>query len=185
MNDTNNTPDSGFLQRLKESPRTVSALIIILIVAAAIYAFSDRKNPQPTETPSQNAVAEESTTPEETPATTTSGQPTTTKTPTKPIPEASRTDKGFVEVAQPGDGITHLARRAADTWLKENKPDYEVTAEHRIYIEDYIKKHIGKDRLAIGQTKTINYDLIAEAVNSAKNLSSAQLKHLTRYTTHR
>ena len=32
--------NGGILKRLKESPRTVSALIIILIVAAAIYAFS-------------------------------------------------------------------------------------------------------------------------------------------------
>src|SRR3989344_3352994 len=36
----NTTEDESLFDRIKESPRTVSALIIILIVAAAIYAFS-------------------------------------------------------------------------------------------------------------------------------------------------
>jgi hypothetical protein len=38
--------EGGFIQRVKESPRTVSALIIILIVAAAIYAFSGEETGQ-------------------------------------------------------------------------------------------------------------------------------------------
>ncbi len=42
--DTDDTNESGnWLDRIKQSPRTVSALIIILIVAAAIYAFSGNK----------------------------------------------------------------------------------------------------------------------------------------------
>lgn len=193
MNDTNDTDDSGFLQRMKDSPRTVSALIIILIVAAAIYAFSDRQPQQNEDNNNQEtAVTDETSTPEGTTAsgestTSPTDQPTSTAATTAkpeatPLPEASRSDQGFTEVAQPGEGITHLARRASDRWLQENQAGYEVTAEHRVYIEDYIQNRIGTKGLSIGETKAINYDLISEAVNSAKNLSATQLKSLSRYT---
>jgi len=178
MNDTNTSGDDGFLQRIKESPRTVSALIIILIVAAAIYAFSGQKNQtssEATESPSGTAA-------EATPAPGASEAPATAATSPTPLPEATRDSAGFVEVAQRGEGLTHLARRSADTWLKENQAGYDVTAEHRIYIEDYIQKKLGSRRMEIGQQQAIPYDLVAEAVASAKNLSPSQLKHLTHYT---
>jgi glucose/arabinose dehydrogenase len=190
MNDTNETPEGGVVQRIKESPRTVSALIIILIVAAAIYAFSDRNvPPADVDTETEPAATEEQASPE--------GQPrdengAATPTPTgtgtsaprgqQPLPEASRTNEGFVEVAQTGEGITHLARRAADRWLRDNQAGYTVTAEHRVYIEDYIQNRVGAERLALGETRTVRYDLVAEAVAAARNLNDAQLRNLSRYT---
>lgn len=171
------------MDRIKESPRTVSALIIILIVAAAIYAFSGPK--QPTGSPATG-----SDTPEPTStlvATTTPATGTTAPSPSRrpastPLPPASRTDSAYVEVAQRGNGVTHLARRATDRWLSENKAGYDVTKEHRIYIEDYIKDRLGRKPLQLGQTQAIPFDLIKDAVASAQKLSPQQLKHLSQYT---
>jgi hypothetical protein len=186
----------GVMDRIKESPRTVSALIIILIVAAAIYAFSGDTPPTPgedntattegqeeeaTATPTESAVAETTTaSPGATPTAVTREE---LADQSKTFPEATKTDSGYTEVAQAGDGYTHLARRAATRWLSENQPGYTVTNEHRIFIEDYIKDQVGNGSLALGHSHTISFDLIAEAVAAAQNLSDAQLRNLSRYTT--
>jgi hypothetical protein len=85
-------------------------------------------------------------------------------------------------VAQPGEGYTHLARRAATQWLSENQTDFAVTDEHRIYIEDYIQNQLGTEGLEIGHSHTITYDMIREAVEAAQGLNEAQLKNLSQYT---
>lgn len=179
----NNTPqDEGLLQRIKESPRTVSALIIILIVAAAIYAFSgpqEEGNPAPSETPQASAVGQVSVSP--VPGSPTVAATKVTVAPT-PLPEARRTDKAYVEVAQRGEGVTHLARRAAERWLEENQAGYDVTAEHKIYIEDYIKDQISRKGLQLGAEQEISYQLVADAVAAAKELNEKQLKNLSKYT---
>lgn len=186
--DQNNQADEGggLIERIKESPRTVSALIIILIVAAAIYAFSG-------EQPSQ--VAQEETATPTTEETATQAEQTPQDSPTQQavtreelrdavetLPEAQRTDEGFVEVAQKGDGITHLARRAATRWLATNDAGYEVTNEHRVYIEDYIQNRIGTGALSLDESKTISFQLIQEAVTAAGQLTDPQLRNLTQYT---
>jgi hypothetical protein len=175
----------------------VSALIIILIVAAAIYAFSgDETNPPAAQQRAgegagavQQEEAEEGETAERpaSPAGEVAGdadQEVTTSSPEamRELPQPRRTDEGYVEVAQPGEGYTHLARRAATQWLAENQTDFAVTAEHRIYIEDYIQNHLGTQGLQIGDSHTITYDMIREAVDSARGLDEMQLQNLSQYT---
>lgn len=188
------TDDSNknWVERIKESPRTVSALIIILIVAAAIYAFSGDKTAQDeaaqpvTETTSDEAAQPADTT---TPAAGKETAPTVTPVSKEEIaaavetlPEARKTDVSYVEVAQKGDGLTHLARRATARYLNENAVDFAITNEHRIYIEDYIKDHMQRTPTRIGAEKEISFDLIKAAVESAKTLNEKQLKNLTKYT---
>lgn len=188
MNETGSS--SGFLDRIKESPRTVSALIIILIVAAAIYAFSgEPTQPTQTTTPEEAALTanEEATEASEAEREGTKApQATATSADaegrSQNLPEAQRQDNAYVEEAQAGDGITHLARRASARWLAENNAGYEVTNEHRIYIEDYIKDKTGREGLKIGETRAISFDLIAEAVQLAGELNEKQLRNLSRYT---
>lgn len=188
-------PDDGFMNRVKESPRTVSAVIIVLIVAAAIYAFSGNNQEKPadqegTVTPTEDTdqSSEESTQPETTATPTQSPQepsaaPTSSATPApKVLPEARTTDSAYVEVAQKGDGLTHLARRATTRYLADRETGYTVTKEHRIYIEDYIKDNLKRHPMTIGMEETISFDLIKEAVESASKLSEQQLKNLTKYT---
>lgn len=201
VTDELNQQNPSLLDRIKESPRTVSALIIILIVAAAVYAFSGKEQPaeeqnneQATPTVEATASTEPSDdTAKETdknskvvaskaPQTTTVTQEELTNK-AKELPTVTKTDKGYSEVAQKGDGLTHLARRATTRWLSENQAGYTVTNEHRIYIEDYIRRHVeGGKQVKIGESRTVSYDLIAEAVQKAGQLNERQLQNLTRYS---
>ncbi len=216
MNDeTGDDSDSvGFFDRIKESPRTVSALIIILIVAAAIYAFSGEPKKDGDELANNNepAVTEENGAMDvvddadeeenmDKVDDTVAPKPPVAPTPAQPpvvpgekvsaeklqemnraLPPVERADRAYVEAAQAGDGITHLARRATTRWLAENNAGYEITNEHRVYIEDYIQNKLGSDRLSVGETRTISFDLIAEAVKSAGELNGTQLNNLSHYT---
>lgn len=207
----NDMNDKGLAQRIKESPRTVSALIIILIVAAAIYAFS---SPDVNQTTPPEGEANETTAVETTDENQEEGEeeatqtraPEASSTRTSPavsrapaaarqtltpeqlkdqanrLPEVQRSDSGYVEVAQAGDGITHLSRRAATRWLAENEAGYNVSDEHRIYIEDYVQNRIGTSALSIGETHDVSFDLVKEAVESAQTLTDAQLNNLSQYT---
>lgn len=193
--------NKNWFDRVKESPRTVSALIIVLIVVAAIYAFSGDQDQQPeqaaapkgtsqpaqeTASPAPAATGEK--TAQETPSGLPAGQAGTAvskeslQTTTQSLPKAEKTDKGYQEVAERGDGLTHLARRATARYLAENTVNYTITNEHRIYIEDYIKDQMGKKRVAIGQSELITFDVLAQAVESASHLTDSQLRNLTKYT---
>ena len=203
MNDENDTQSGGFLDRIKESPRTVSALIIILIVAAAIYAFSGEPQQPVNEELTGNEAATTDIGDEQTDETEVDEAVAPTIAPpgapgapvAEPIPQqrlqemrqglpaAERQGDAFVEKAQAGDGITHLARRATTRWLADNAAGYEITNEHRIYIEDYIQNRIGSEGLSIDETKTISFALIAEAVEHAGQLNDQQLRNLSHYTT--
>ncbi len=188
--------EGSFMDRIKESPRTVSALIIILIVAAAIYAFSgdDQTQPAPgvtdqgaitTEQATASPAAEESTETATTAESSATGKVVTQEelqTEVAKLPEPRKTNDGYVEVAQAGEGITHLSRRALTRWLTENQAGYTVTNEHRIYIEDYIQNKIGTHGLSLGAEQTISFDLIKEAVSAAQQLNDRQLKNLSQYT---
>lgn len=197
----------GFMDRIKESPRTVSALIIILIVAAAIYAFSgEPQQPgQELANTDEAAVTDEGATTDEddegeepivggatdgeepaeaTPAATTVAPlaPEQLQDMNKGLPAAEREGETYVEKAQAGDGITHLARRATTRWLAENNAGYQITNEHRVFIEDYIQNKLGSDRLSVDESRTISFDLISEAVKAAGELDDQQLRNLSRYT---
>ncbi len=183
--------DGGLLARVKESPRTVSALIIILIVAAAIYAFSGEQPQEPAGTideevalGTEGLLEDEEVLEEEMVKSTRTPQvaAATFAQQVQELPPAQKVAEGYVETAQPGDGITHVARRATIRWLAENTADYEVTKEHRIYIEDYIQNRIGTQGLALGEVQSISFDLIKEAVTAAKQLNEQQLKNLGKYT---
>ncbi len=180
--ETNQT--AGLWQRLKDSPRTVSALIIILVIAAAIYAFSGSDQNTP-EIASYEVVEDVSPRPGDVEVDLVTPVPVareTLETDRESLPAAEETGEGFVEKAEAGNGVTHLARRAATRYLAEHSPSYELTNEHRIYIEDYIQKKLGSPRLEVGEVHTISFALIQEAVEAAGQLSPQQLKNLSKYT---
>ena len=88
----------------------------------------------------------------------------------------------YQEVAAPGDGITNLARRAVKQYLSEHQADYKVTPQHKVYIEDYIQKHLGSRWLKLGEKMNISKSLIEQAIGAAKNLTPSQLENLTQYS---
>lgn len=186
--------EQSVLDRLRESPRTVSALIIILIVAAAIYAFSgddaseiaERDEDESTEVEMTEEKEEMMEDKEEGMvegvATTTPVSQDVLSEQAQALPEETRAENAYVETAQPGDGVTHLARRATTRWLSKNSTGYEMTNEHRIYIEDYIQNKLGTNGLALGAEVRISMELMEEAVAAAGNLTNSQLNNLTKYT---
>lgn len=91
-------------------------------------------------------------------------------------------EKNYVEMAEQGEGITHLARKALKGYLTEESQSFEVTSEHKIYIEDYIVKKTGSGWLSLGENLEISGDLIKEAIEKAETLSLEDLANLTQYS---
>lgn len=88
----------------------------------------------------------------------------------------------IVASAGKGDGVTHLARKALAQYLKEKGGENELTREHKIYIEDYLKDKVGSKSLNVGDKLSFSEDLITQAIDSALGLSAGQLKNLEQYS---
>lgn len=95
---------------------------------------------------------------------------------------AQETENSFIESAQAGNGTTHLARRALAHYLEKN-PDSSLSPEHKIYIEDYLRKNVGfQGKVHIGTSVEFSKSLIQEAISASKNLNDSQLKNLQKYS---
>lgn len=90
--------------------------------------------------------------------------------------------KTYEQTAQPGEGVTHLARRALKSYLEEKGNDFNLTPEHKIFIEDYIQNQTGESWLMLGETLTFSEELIAEAIQKALQLTPDQLENLKQYS---
>lgn len=98
------------------------------------------------------------------------------------VAAAQETENSFIESAQAGDGVTHLARKALAHYLEKN-PDSALTNEHKIYIEDYMRKKVGfQGRVYVGTSVEFSKSLITEAIAASKNLNDSQLKNLQKYS---
>jgi hypothetical protein len=90
--------------------------------------------------------------------------------------------KNYEEEAKPGEGITHLARRALKEYLTEKGQNLNLTPEHKVFIEDYLQKKTGDYWLQVGQKLTFSEELIKEAIEKAQGLTQEQLQNLTQYS---
>lgn len=88
----------------------------------------------------------------------------------------------YIFEAQKGEGVTHVARRAVSKYISEKEIGMEMTAEHRIYAEDYIQKHIGQDFLKLGEKVNISESLVREAVEKSQELTESQLENLKQFS---
>lgn len=91
-------------------------------------------------------------------------------------------EKKYLEIAQNGEGITHLARRVFGKYLQEKPQDFEITSEHKIYLEDYLAKSMGNKWLNLGEEVEFSEPLIKEAIEKAKDLTPEQLQNLTQFS---
>ncbi len=100
--------------------------------------------------------------------------------PSTPIFSFHRT---YEEQAKSGDSVTRLARKALKDFVEENWSDWDsITSEHKIFIENYIQKHTSDKGLQIGEKVSFSEDLITEAINKSRGLTSDQLKELKNYS---
>jgi len=96
------------------------------------------------------------------------------------IPEGRKEAGTIIEKAVKGDGVTHLARRALKDYLEDNPQ--ELTNEHKVYIEDYLKDNIGSRPLEIDEEIAFSEDLIKEAIDASLQLTPEQLKVIEKYS---
>ncbi len=196
----------------KNSQKIILGLIAILLVAGAVSFYKNYQNrkvmlesainnPIPTATSSENVI------PSATPASKNASipqnqtlSPLPSSTPKRKvivkeggilggpakrlssIPEIKIENKNLVAKAAKGNGRTHLARYALKEYLKDKTLKDELKAEQKIYIEDYLQKHVkSSGTLKVGDEITFSEDLIKEAITQAQKLTPNQLKNLQKY----
>lgn len=84
----------------------------------------------------------------------------------------------FEEVAQKGDGITHLARRALKRYLEERGGTIKLSQGQKLFVEDYLQKKTGSYWLFLGEKISFSQELIEEAIEHAQKLTQEQIAHL-------
>ncbi|MEI7749534.1 MAG: hypothetical protein WCJ25_00865 [Candidatus Moraniibacteriota bacterium] len=95
---------------------------------------------------------------------------------------AKAASKVFAETAKPGDGMTHLARRALAEYVGQHKDLSGLTAEQKVYIEDYLQKKVAHaGTVHVGSKVEFTKDLMDEAIGKAKGLNEAQLQNLKQF----
>lgn len=170
---------------LQENLRVIVSVFIVGAIALGIYSYSQRTETTSTGdadtvTLSKTDTAESS----DTEDVSVSSQ-TTKDGITKAPAEVSRETEGsFVETAVSGEGSTHLARRALMNSLEKN-PDSSLTAEHKVYIEDYLRKNVSqKNGVRVGTSVEFSKTLINQAIEKSKTLNDRQLNNLKKYSIH-
>lgn len=171
---------------IQENLRIIVSVFIVAAIALGIYSYSER---------SQNLSDDSGilldTKGEEVDATAEEDEQVSSSDTTQDkvqsgvvvTPELSReTEASFVEQAENGNGTTHLARRALAHYLEKN-PDSSLTAEHKVYIEDYLRKNISYQGIVTNKTSIdFSKDLIRQAIDTSKTLNDYQLQNLKKYS---
>lgn len=174
---------------LADNMRIIISILIVVLIAGGIYSYSKR-----TETPvvdEEIAITDEESTDEENNEKTESTEEkiaTQSETvqkneesKTSSISISQETENSFIETAVRGDSRTKLARKALANFLEKN-PDSGLTAEHKIYIEDYLRKKVQHSGgISVGTSMEFSKDLIKEAISKSKNLNENQLNNLHKY----
>lgn len=194
MEEEKNGEDStgGIKEWLQDNLRIIISIVIVIVIAGGIYSYSKRtQTPVSNEGIKEEQAAEEGATAEESGTITqgeTGGQvqkkeekTVAPKEQAAPAASSKETEGSFVETAGKGNGVTHLARTALANYLEKN-PDSQLTPEHKIYIEDYLRKKVGfKGRVFVGTSVEFSKNLIQEAIGKSKQLNDNQLKNLQKY----
>ena len=179
-----------------ENLRMIVSVVIVVVIAGGIYSYSKRaqapnmnKSAASTENNSEGKISviggdsNQATNDNQQAAPATAGdqqvQPSENVQAAQPQ-TSQETETSFVETAAKGDGSTNLARRALANYLEKN-PDSSLTAEHKIYIEDLLRRQVSDGHLKIGDKREFSKDTIAKAIEKSKSLNDKQLKNLQKY----
>lgn len=187
----NDFESGGVKQWIQDNLRIIISVLVVVVIAAGIYSYSSRTEaPSVADNGNENSMLSEITSDEEK-STSDSSQVAEGKEDKTAIEKkdqqvsssatSQETGNAFVETAIRGDGTTKLARRALANYLEKNS-DSSLRAEHKIYIEDYLRKKVGHTgKVRVGTSVEFSKSLIQEAISKSKNLNDAQLKNLHKY----
>lgn len=184
----NGEGSSGIKEWLQDNMRIIISIVIVIAIAGGIYSYSKRTQaPVSEEGTAEEQITEEGVATEESGTITqeeTEGQTeksVVTKEQAAPTTSSKETEGSFIVAAGKGNGVTHLARTALANYLEKN-PDSQLTPEHKIYIEDYLRKKVGfKGGVFVGTSVEFSKNLIQEAIGKSKQLNDNQLKNLQKY----
>jgi hypothetical protein len=190
-NSDNESDDSTVKTWLEDNLRVLLSILIVVAIAGGIYSYSKRSQ-APTVNDAANSqdsllqnIISDQNTDSNTAKKDETSKDSAVSTDKQVTPAATDTSKetesSFIESAQRGDGMTHLARRATANYLEKN-PDSALTVEHKIYIEDYLRKNVSKKSLTVGSSVEFSKDLIKSAIEKSKQLNERQLKNLKKYS---
>lgn len=184
------TSQDKIKQWFQDNLRIIISVLIVVLIAGGIYSYSKRTQAPTASTPS-DVISEETSdntasTEKSAAATTDQGKNSAvsdgaiTKERVSSAATSQETETSFVETAGKGDGMTTLARKSLANYLEKN-PDSALTAEHKIYIEDYLRKHVTQKRVFVGTSVEFSKDLVKTAIESSKTLTPNQLNNLHKY----
>jgi len=154
-------------------------IVVVVIVAAVLYSRTGMS-------PAENSPATNTST-DGSGLTVTPGQDTAPELKVTPTTSAGTVEgvtmeNGMVTVtAVRGNGLTHMARRAVAEYLS-TRGTQGVTAEHKIYIEDYLRKHATAGSIHIGSQISFSETDIQHAIELSLKLSEGQLNNLHQYS---
>ena len=173
-NDVNETATHGKAKQwLQDNLRIIISVVIVIAIAGGIYSYSKRTE-APVIKDQSEQVAQEGVI-DQNAAANAKGADSKVKAGT-----SQETEKSFVENAGSKEGMTHLARRALANYLEKN-PDAALTAEHKIYIEDYLRKNVVSKKVFVGTSVEFSKDQIQNAISKSKTLNERQLTNLHKY----
>lgn len=166
----------------QENLRIIVSIFIVAAIALGIYSYSQRSENLSDEDiaslletsgDEEDAMMDDEST---------MNEDTTVSKGTVVTPELSEEkETSYVETAEAGDGTTHLARRAL-THALEGNSDWNLSAEQKVYVEDYLQKQVGgMADLAPGTKVEFSKEMINQAVENAKGLNETQLAHIRPY----
>jgi len=195
LQETNSDKTKRWFQ---DNLRIIVSVIIVLLIAGGIYSYSKRtddsslivqnenKEDVDANENNENGTVEISAEQDQKNDTQQNKQQDTqvktTGEKVTSIATSKETETSFIEAAAKGDGLTNLARKATSDYLEKN-PDSELTKEHKIYIEDYLRKNVGhKGGVSIGTSVEFSKELIKKAIEQSKKLNERQLKNLQKYS---
>lgn len=165
-------------QWIQDNLRIIISILIVVAIAAGIYSYSKRTE-SPLAKDSDQTI--EKVGDEGTSAILENGKTAQPEITEKTAATSQETEQSFIEVAVKGEGRTHLARRALANYLEKNA-DSSLSPEHKIYIEDYLRKKAGgPSSIHSGSSVEFSKSLIQEAISKSKNLNQNQLKNLHKY----
>ena len=97
------------------------------------------------------------------------------------LSNSDNSGKAYTVSANSGEGITHLARRALETYIQETADGSDLTKEQKIYAEDYMQNRTGNEKINTGHQEIFSESLIKDAISNANDLSEKSLENLTKY----
>jgi len=179
MTESNSNQEMNPKQWLQDNLRIIISILIVVVIAGGIYSYSNRGG-QASNDDHEVAQTEESSEETTTPLAVEVTESDSTNDNTQ-VASSQETENSFIQTAGKGDGLTHLARRAVANYLEKNQ-DSTLTAEHKIYIEDYLRKNVGNTgSVHIGTSVEFSNSLIQDAITKSKTLNEKQLTNLHKY----